>query len=119
MLNWLKNDFEDLSSMRFMSVSWLASLRRDALKRRVWFHVLSKAERIIDSSTGSVYASNIAVPIRENGELGPRPKNYYGWCKLQAERWIRNYKKFTPHVILLYGYIYDILKSWGAIGDWM
>ena len=78
-----------------------------------------KAERIVYSSTGSVYASNVAVPIRENGELGPRPENYYGWSKLQAERWIQNYKKLTPHVILRYGYIYGILKSWGAIGDWM
>ena len=33
--------------MRLMSISWLASLRRDALRRRVWFHVLSKVERSV------------------------------------------------------------------------
>ncbi len=51
MLNWLKNDFEDLYSMQFMSISWLASLRRNALRRRVWFHVLSKVERSVVNLT--------------------------------------------------------------------
>jgi len=37
--------------MQFMSISWLASLRRDALRRRVWFHVLSKVERSVVNLT--------------------------------------------------------------------
>lgn len=37
--------------MRLMSISWLASLRRDALRRRVWFHVLSKVERSVVNLT--------------------------------------------------------------------
>lgn len=78
----------------------------------------SHAERIVYSSTGSVYAPNVAVPIRENGRLGPTPENYYGWTKLQAEHWIRVYSPF-PHIILRYGYVYGALKDWGAIGDWI
>ncbi len=37
--------------MRVMSISWLASLRMDALRRRVWFHVLSKVERSVVNLT--------------------------------------------------------------------
>lgn len=37
--------------MRYISISWLASLRRDALKRRVWFRVLFKVERSVVNLT--------------------------------------------------------------------
>ena len=47
MLNKLKCEFKEFPSMQFMSISWLASLRRDALRRRVWFRVLSKVERSV------------------------------------------------------------------------
>jgi len=81
--------------------------------------VKKRAERFVYASTGSVYASDVTVPIRENGKLGPRYDNYYGWSKLQAEQWIRIYQQFIPHVILRYAYVYGVLKDWGAIGDWV
>lgn len=74
------------------------------------------AERIVYSSTGSVYSKGVSIPIRENGALGPSEDNYYGWSKLQAEQWIRLYQRFIPHVILRYAYVYGPDKDWGAIG---
>lgn len=73
-------------------------------------------ERIVYSSTGSVYSRKAEVPIREDAELGPSQDNCYGWSKLQAEQWIRIYQRFLPHVILRYAYVYGPNKDWGAIG---
>jgi len=77
------------------------------------------AERLVYSSTGSVYASGVPVPIREDAPLGPSDDNYYGWSKLQAEQWIRIYHRFIPHVILRYAYVYGPDKDWGAVGAFL
>ena len=81
--------------------------------------VKKKAERIVYSSTGSVYSSDVEVPIREDAKLGPSYDNYYGWSKLQSEQWIRNYQRFLPYVILRYAYVYGSQKDWGAIGAFL
>ena len=77
------------------------------------------AERLVYSSTGSVYSRGVEVPIREDAKLGPSDDNYYGWSKLQAEQWIRIYQRFMPHVILRYAYVYGPEKDWGAIGAFL
>ena len=41
----IRREFKASPSTQLMSVSWLASLRRDALRRRVWFRILSRVER--------------------------------------------------------------------------
>ena len=73
-----------------------------------------KADRLVYSSTGSVYSLNAPVPIREDA---PRePSSIYGLTKRMAEDWIMFYGNQLPYVILRYGYIYGKGKDWGAIG---
>jgi UDP-glucose 4-epimerase len=73
-----------------------------------------KAERLVYSSTGSVYSLDAPVPIREDA---PRePSSLYGLTKKMAEDWIEFYKNQLPYVILRYGYIYGKDKDWGAVG---
>lgn len=73
-----------------------------------------KAERLVYSSTGSVYSRDAPVPIREDA---PRePGNIYGLTKKQAEDWIMMYGARLPYVILRYGYVYGKNKDWGAVG---
>lgn len=76
-----------------------------------------KAERLVYSSTGSVYSTNAPVPIREDA---PRePGNIYGLTKKQAEDWIIMYSDRLPYVILRYGYVYGKGKNWGAVGAFL
>lgn len=76
-----------------------------------------KAERLVYSSTGSVYSTSAPVPIRENA---PRePNNVYGLTKKMAEDWIMFFGSQLPYVILRYGYIYGKNKDWGAIGAFL
>ena len=76
-----------------------------------------KADRLVYSSTGSVYSLNAPVPIRENA---PRePSSIYGLTKKMAEDWIMFYGSQLPYVILRYGYIYGKGKDWGAIGAFL
>jgi len=76
-----------------------------------------KAERLVYSSTGSVYSRNAPVPIREDA---PRePDNIYGLTKKQAEDWILMYSARLPYVILRYGYVYGKGKDWGAVGAFL
>ena len=76
-----------------------------------------KAERVVYSSTGSVYSRNATVPIREDA---PRePSNIYGLTKKQAEDWIIMYGGRLPYVILRYGYVYGKGKDWGAVGAFL
>ena len=73
-----------------------------------------KAERLVYSSTGSVYSLDAPVPIREDA---PRePSSPYGLTKKMAEDWIEFYGNRLPYVILRYGYIYGKDKDWGAVG---
>lgn len=81
--------------------------------------IANKAERFVYSSTGSVYNQPVSPPIREDHFLGPTFDNYYGWSKLQAEQWIRNFHDKLPYVTLRYAYVYGLRKSWGAIGNWL
>lgn len=79
--------------------------------------VEKKAERIVYSSTGSVYSLRAPVPIREDA---PRePTNIYGLTKKMAEDWIILHGNQLPYVILRYGYIYGKGKDWGAIGAFL
>ena len=73
-----------------------------------------KAERLVYSSTGSVYSLDSPVPIREDAPR--KPSSVYGMTKKMAEDWIIFYGNRLPYVILRYGYIYGKGKDWGAIG---
>ena len=76
-----------------------------------------KAERLVYSSTGSVYHKSCTVPIKEDS---PRnPTSIYGLTKKQAEDWIMLYGDRTDYVILRYAYIYGRGKDWGAIGNFL
>ena len=76
-----------------------------------------KAERIVYSSTGSVYSLDAPVPIKENT---PRvPSSVYGMTKKMAEDWMMFYGNQLPYVILRYGYIYGKGKDWGAVGAFL
>jgi UDP-glucose 4-epimerase len=73
-----------------------------------------KADRLVYSSTGSVYSFSAPVPIREDA---PRePSSIYGLTKKMAEDWIVFYGNRLPYVVLRYGYIYGKDKDWGAVG---
>jgi UDP-glucose 4-epimerase len=76
-----------------------------------------KAERLVYSSTGSVYSRKAAVPIREDA---PRePDSVYGLTKKQAEDWLFYFGDRLPYVILRYGYIFGKGKDWGAVGAFL
>jgi len=76
-----------------------------------------KAERLVYSSTGSVYSRSAAVPIREDA---PRePDSIYGLTKKHAEDWIFYFGDRLPYVILRYGYVFGKGKDWGAIGAFL
>jgi len=76
-----------------------------------------KAERLVYSSTGSVYSRNVPIPIRE--DAGREPDSIYGLTKKQAEDWIFTYGENLPYVILRYGYVYGKGKDWGAVGAFL
>lgn len=76
-----------------------------------------KAERLVYSSTGSVYSRNVPVPIRE--DAAREPDSVYGLTKKQAEDWIFYFSDRLPYVILRYGYIFGKGKDWGAIGAFL
>jgi len=76
-----------------------------------------EAERLVYSSTGSVYHKSCTVPIKEDS---PRnPTSIYGLTKKQAEDWIMLYGDQVDYVILRYAYIYGRGKDWGAIGNFL
>jgi len=76
-----------------------------------------KAERLVYSSTGSVYSRKATVPIREDA---PRePDSVYGLTKKQAEDWLFYFGDRLPYVILRYGYIFGKGKDWGAVGAFL
>jgi UDP-glucose 4-epimerase len=76
-----------------------------------------KAERLVYSSTGSVYSHNAPIPIREDAKR--EPDSIYGLTKKQAEEWIFLYGENLPYVILRYGYVYGKGKDWGAVGAFL
>ncbi len=76
-----------------------------------------KAERLIYSSTGSVYSRNVPVPIREDASR--EPSSVYGLTKKQAEDWIFFYGNRLPYVVLRYAYVYGKGKDWGAVGAFL
>jgi len=76
-----------------------------------------KAERLVYSSTGSVYSRNVPVPIRE--DAAREPDSVYGLTKKQAEDWIFYFHDRLPYVILRYGYIFGKGKDWGAVGAFL
>ena len=76
-----------------------------------------KAERLVYSSTGSVYTRNAPVPIREDATR--EPDSVYGLTKKQAEDWLFHFGPRLPYVILRYGYIFGRDKDWGAIGNFL
>jgi UDP-glucose 4-epimerase len=76
-----------------------------------------EAERLVYSSTGSVYSRNAPVPIREDASR--EPDSVYGLTKKQAEDWIIYFGHRLPYVILRYGYIFGKGKDWGAVGAFL
>ena len=76
-----------------------------------------KAERLVYSSTGSVYSRNVPIPIREDATR--EPDSIYGLTKKQAEDWIFFYGENLSYVILRYGYVYGKDKDWGAVGAFL
>jgi UDP-glucose 4-epimerase len=79
--------------------------------------IKKKAERLVYSSTGSVYSHNAPIPIREDAKR--EPDSIYGLTKKQAEEWIFLYGENLPYVILRYGYVYGKGKDWGAVGAFL
>jgi UDP-glucose 4-epimerase len=79
--------------------------------------IKQEAERLVYSSTGSVYALDVRKPIIEFAHTDP--PNAYGISKKQAEDWIQFKQSELPFVILRYGYIFGTRKDWGAIGHWL
>jgi UDP-glucose 4-epimerase len=79
--------------------------------------IKKKADRLVYSSTGSVYSLKAPVPIREDAPR--KPSSLYGLTKKMAEEWIMFYGNQLPHVILRYGYIYGKGKNWGAVGAFL
>lgn len=80
-----------------------------------------KVERLVYSSTGSVFDPSCAKPVTEDAVRNP--SSIYGLTKKQAEDWIFQYGKKKrdthaelPYIILRYPYIYGVGKDWGAIG---
>jgi UDP-glucose 4-epimerase len=76
-----------------------------------------KAERLVYSSTGSVYSRNVPIPIRE--DAAREPDSVYGLTKKQAEDWVIYYGDRQPYIILRYGYVYGKGKDWGAVGAFL
>ena len=76
-----------------------------------------KAERLVYSSTGSVYSRDVQIPIRE--DAARKPDSVYGLTKKQTEDWIFHYGGMLPYVILRYGYVYGKGKNWGAVGAFL
>ena len=76
-----------------------------------------KANRLVYSSTGSVYSLSSPVPLREDSSR--EPVSIYGLTKKMAEDWIMFYGNQLPYIILRYGYIYGKSKDWGAIGAFL
>jgi UDP-glucose 4-epimerase len=79
--------------------------------------IQKRADRLVYSSTGSVYSLDSPVPIREDAPR--KPSSIYGLTKKMAEDWIIFYGNQLPYVILRYGYIYGKDKDWGAIGAFL
>lgn len=76
--------------------------------------IKKKADRLVYSSTGSVYARDAPIPIREDA---PRqPSSIHGLTKKMAEDLIFFYGNKLPYIILRYGYVYGEGKDWGAVG---
>jgi UDP-glucose 4-epimerase len=79
--------------------------------------IQKKAERLVYSSTGSVYDKYCTVPIKEDS---PRnPTSIYGLTKKQAEDWMMLYGNQIDYIILRYAYVYGQGKDWGAIGSFI
>lgn len=79
--------------------------------------IKKKAERLVYSSTGSVYSAKSPVPIREDS---PRePESIYGMTKKMAEDWVMFHGNRLPYIILRYGYVYGKGKDWGAVGAFL
>ena len=79
--------------------------------------IKKKADRLVYSSTGSVYSLSAPVPIREDAPR--KPSSVYGLTKKMAEDWIMFYGSQLSYVILRYGYIYGKNKDWGAVGAFL
>jgi len=76
------------------------------------------AERLIYSSTGSVYAPDVNVPIVETARR--EPVSIYGLTKKMAEDLIFYFgKQYLRYVVLRYGYVYGPGKTWGAVGAFL
>jgi len=79
--------------------------------------IKKEAERLVYSSTGSVYPKNPQLPITEDTER--RPTSMYGLTKMMAEDLIFLYGDKLPYIILRYGYVYGKGKDWGAVGAFL
>ena len=74
-------------------------------------------ERLVFSSTGSVYSQSVQIPIKEDS---PRePVSVYGFSKKQAEDWIFFFASQLKYIVLRYGYVYGEGKNWGAVGTFL
>ena len=75
------------------------------------------AERLVHSSTGSVYPKNPPIPITEETER--KPSSIYGLTKMMAEDLVFLFGDRLPYIILRYGYIFGKGKNSGAIGAFL
>ena len=74
-------------------------------------------ERLVFSSTGSVYSRDVQIPIKEDSPR--RPMSIYGFSKKQAEDWIFFFASQLKYIVLRYGYVYGAGKNWGAVGTFL
>ena len=80
---------------------------------------LAGAERLVYSSTGSVYMPiSQEPPITE--EFSAKGNSVYGCSKYVGEEWVRNECQKTPYIILRYAHLYGEGKiGHGAIGGFI
>lgn len=74
------------------------------------------AERVVYSSTGSVFMPVWNVPIGEDHPISGN--SVYGYSKAWSEK-LFDYVKGVPFVILRYAHLYGKGKEWGAIGSFV
>lgn len=72
----------------------------------------NKAAKLVYTSTGSVYSTDVKVPIDEDQPT--EPNSSYGMSKLWGERIQRHYADKIPLTILRLPHIVGPGKSWGA-----
>jgi len=100
-------DFSDLDPPRAFAVNVGGTHNVLEVAKR------NKAERVVFSSTGSIYMPVESVPIDENHRI--EGNSVYGCSKAFADRLCQIFSKDMKVVILRYPYLYGAGKNWAGI----